>query len=492
MNQRESSTIESPRSVERILERLTDEVGPDGVSRYFRHQTRLSLAEGRLDVTVPTGFVAEFIGSRFGESLKRAAGAEVPGADIQVRFRVDGAAFNAAPAAAQSPPQPGAQHEPAPDRSAAPPRRAGDGLPLRYRLEEFVVGQANRMAFAAAERLSEADCPRSFSPLFVHGACGLGKTHLLQSIAQRFRERVARKRAVYTTAEAFTNEYVSAIRSGRLDAFRNAYRAVSLLCIDDVQFLSNKHSTQGELLHTFDAIDIVGARIVLASDEHPRAVRKLSAALVSRFLAGMVVRLDPPEPALREKIVAQLAHRRGLSLEPAACAMIANRTAGPAGAGSIREIEGALTRVEAIRRLSPGTGSGLLLIRKALGMDDGPAPGSARRPIRAEQIVQEVCRTLQVSPHDMLGKGRHKRIVLARASVAHLCRTLTTMSFPEIARVMGRPNHSTVVTAAKRMEVQLEADEPLDLGADHLPELAGLNLRGLVDQLRNDIQRSGA
>src|SRR4029077_690209 len=104
-----------------------------------------------------------------------------------------------------------------------------------------------------------------------------------------------------------------------------AYRAVRLLCIDDVQFLANKHSTQGELLHTFDAIDLDGARIVLASDEHPRTVRKLSAALISRFLAGMVVRLDPPEPALREKIVAHLAKGRGMSLEPAACTLIAAR-----------------------------------------------------------------------------------------------------------------------------------------------------------------------
>jgi len=466
-------------SVERILARLEGEVGPDGVSRYFRHQTRLSYRDGRLDVAVPTGMVAELIGTRFGDSLRRAARHEMAGrdAEVQVTIRVDGAAFsNGVPGADAKPERP------------APARRPGDGLRLRYRLEDFVVGQSNRMAFAAAERLAEPDCPRSFSPLFIHGLCGVGKTHLLQGIAARFQQRHPRQRVVYTTAEAFTNEYVVAVRSGRLDSFRASYRAVRLLCIDDVQFLANKVSTQGELLHTFDAIDLDGARVVLASDEHPRTVRKLSAALVSRFLAGMVVRLDPPEPALREKIAARLAAARGLALDSAACALIAARSAGPGGTGTVREIEGALTRIEAMRRLMPEAGSGLLLIRKALGIDDGSP--AARRPIRVEQILQEVCRTLRVSMHELVGKGRHKRVVLARACVAHLCRALTTMSFPEIARAMGRPNHSTVVTASKRLQEQLAAEAPLDLGPDHIPELSGLDLHSLVDQLRDDILRS--
>ncbi len=469
-------------SVERILARLEGEVGPDGVSRYFHHQTRLSYRNGMLDVAVPTGFVAELIGKRFGDSLRRAARQEGSASDVRVTIRVDGAAFAKEPASGGARGLP-----PAPPRPA-PSRRPGDGLPLRYRLEDFVVGQSNRMAYAAAERVAETDCPRSFSPLFVHGACGLGKTHLLQGVAARFREKHPRQRVVYTTAEAFTNEYVVAVRSGRLDSFRSAYRAVRLLCIDDVQFLANKHSTQGELLHTFDAIDLDGARIVLASDEHPRTVRKLSAALVSRFMAGMVVRLDPPEPALREKIVVRLAHARGMNLDAAACALVAARSAGPGGTGSVREIEGALTRIEAMRRLSPEAAPGLLLIRKALGIDESAAV--ARRPIRVEQIIQEVCRTLRVSMHELVSTGRHKRVVLARSCIAHLCRVLTTMSFPEIARAMGRPNHSTVVTASKRLQDQLAANAPLDLGADHIPELSGLDLHSLVDQLRDDILRS--
>jgi chromosomal replication initiator protein len=302
---------------------------------------------------------------------------------------------------------------------------------------------------------------------------------------------------VYTTAEAFTNEYINALRASRLETFRRSYRAVKLLCIDDVQFFSNKQATQGELLHTFDAIDLEGARIVLASDEHPRAVRKFSSALVSRFMAGMVVRLDAPEPALRQRIVLHLALKRGLRLEPAAASLIASRCTPPSQACSVRDLEGTLTRIEALLRLHPelaGSGDcgevGLVLVRRAIGADAAAPISGPRRPIRAEQILEEVCRTLHVDHGEIVGKGRHKRVVLARSVTAHLCRGLTTLSFPEIARAMGRPNHSTVVTACNRIQHQLAADAELALGAEHLPELNGLKLRGLIDQVRDDILRS--
>jgi chromosomal replication initiator protein len=447
----------------------------------------MRLAEGRLDVVVPTGFVADLIGRKFRDSILRAAREELDGSPVELTFSVDRSAFPGA-TTSDAAPRPESAPKAAAERSAAP---------VRYRLEDFIVGESNRLAYTAAERLAEPDCPASFSPLFIHGACGLGKTHLLQGVATRFRQKNPGAQVVYSSAEAFTNEYVAAVRSGRLDAFRRTYRAVALLCIDDVQFLSNKHSTQNELLHTFDAIGLEGARVVLASDEHPRRVRALSAALVSRFMAGMVVRLDPPEPALRERIVQRLAERRGLKLEPAAAALVAARCGGSQGlGGSVRDIEGVITRIDAMRRLLPelaqGERAGLVLVRKALGLDGGgaPAPGRSLRPIRAEQIVEEVCRTLRVEQVELLGRGRHKRVVLARTLSAHLCRQLTTMSYPEIARALGRPNHSTVVTACKRIAEQIQRDEGLKLGPDGCPDLAGLTVRTLTDQVRDDVLRA--
>jgi chromosomal replication initiator protein len=469
------------------MARLSRQVGAEGFARYFEHQTRVRLDGTRVDVIVPTGFVAELIGRKFGQSIIAAVREEIGVPDpIQLTFSVDRAAF-------------AGRGEPQPVRAEAPPARPPLGAPApRYRLDDFIIGESNRLAFTAAQRMAEPDCPASFSPLFIHGACGMGKTHLLQGIAHRFRERNPGATAVYIPAEAFTNEYVSAVRAGRLEQFRRTYRAAGLLLIDDVQFLSNKHATQGELLHTFEAIGMDGARVVLASDEHPRRVRALSAALVSRFMAGMVVRLDPPEPALRERIVNVMAERRGLKLEPAAAALIAARC-GPTGqtlGGSVRDIEGVVTRVDAMRRLLPDHGQseriGLVAVRKALGIDEGGGPviNRSRRPIRADQIIDEVCRTLRVEQVELLGRGRHKRVVLARTLSAHLCRQLTTLSFPEIARALGRPNHSTVVTACKRIAGQIAADRGLDLGPEGGADLAGLGVRGLVDQVRDDILRA--
>lgn len=377
------------------------------------------------------------------------------------------------------------------------PRTPGSSV-LRHRLCDFVVGEANRLAYTGAMQISEGGGPPPFTLLFVHGLCGLGKTHLLQGAASRFRELHPGAKVRYTTAEDFTNDFVAGVRNGRLDSFRAAYRGLDLLCVDDVQFLASKTQTQNELLHTFNAVNLGGARIILASDEHPRQSTKLGSALISRFMSGMVVRLDPPDPVLREQVLRALAARRGLALEAAASACIAE-FAGRSPGASIRDLEGALTQVDAMVRLMPGlAGSadgkqtvGLHLVHKALGIGAGNENRGfrPRKPIRVDRISDEVCRTLRVEADELMGRGRHRRVVLARTLVAHLSRTLTTLSYPEIARAMGRPNHSTIVTACQRFGRQLAADEGLDLGPD-LPELAGLNLKGLCEQVRQGVLRT--
>jgi chromosomal replication initiator protein len=188
----------------------------------------------------------------------------------------------------------------APPASAAP-WRAAPRPTLQHRLDDFVVGLSNRLAYAGATRMADEDGP--CAPLFVHGPSGVGKTHLLQGLAARFTERRPGAVVRYISAEAFTNEFITAVRAGKIDAFRKLYRKVDLLCIDDVHFFSNKDATQSELLFTLDAVGLEGSRLALASDEHPREIQKLSERLLSRFLAGAVVRVDTPDPALREKLV---------------------------------------------------------------------------------------------------------------------------------------------------------------------------------------------
>lgn len=519
-----AATQDRAERMARIVTRLSDAIGPGSYERYFARQARMDLRDDALEVTVQSDFVAGLLDRRFGPQIRAALLHADPASQspsdprsnlptLPIRFRVDRDAFAAAPEAPDAGASPRPAFEPPTRPAPKPPttaprvRRPGAPQALRHSLADFVVGSCNRLAYAAALRVAEEKGDRSFLCLFVHGTCGLGKTHLLQGLARRFAELNPGAVIRYTTAEAFTNEFISSMKTGTVDAFRRALRRVDLLCLDDVHFLANKEATQAELLHTFDALDFDGARLVLASDEHPRDIRKLSEQLTSRFMAGAVVKIDPPDPETRVKLVRHIATRKGLQLDEAAVRLIAERSGRSVGAlggfgGSVREIEGLVTQVEAVHRLLPEYASqdgaiGLVLVRKALGLSDSstsPSPGVSaprvRRPIHAEQVLSEVCKALRVDVAELMGRGRHPRVVLARAITAHLSRRLTTMSYPEIARAMNRPNHSTVITACKRLAGSMERGErpspTLELGA----ELAGLTIADLCENLSARVQRA--
>jgi chromosomal replication initiator protein len=485
--------------VDEILGKLERELGEVQFQRYFNGQTRLALSDTGLDVIVASGFQAQMLDRRFGEQLRRIASIDAPQeAGLEVRFQVDRAAFeHAASAGVARPAAPAAPQRQAP----APPRPSP--TPGRLTFSTFIVGKSNRLAHSAAVRLAEEE--HAPPVLFVHGSCGLGKTHLLHALAARFQEQRPGAVVRYTTAEAFTNEFITALRQKKVDAFRRLYRKVDLLCLDDAHFLSSKEATQTELLHTFDAIGMEGARIAMASDEHPRDTAKLSDKLASRFLAGVVVRIESPDPELRGQLVRRLALARGLALDDLAIELLCDRSSRSVGSlggfgGSVRELEGLMTQIDAVHRLMPEPGGsgriGVGLLRKALGLGapgDGPAPAMRpRRPIPAAHVLAEVCRSLNVDITEFIGKGRHQRVVLARSLVAFLCRRLTTLSFPEIARAMGRGNHSTVITAHKRIEDELATSRDRVLRAEVAPGHAGCTLGELVDELSRQIVASGA
>jgi len=480
-----------------LRRRLAEHIGDSDVERYFDGQTRVSLQHDRLEVTVASGLLAKLLDTRYGASIRRAAGdAFGHGRPVEVAFRVDRAAFlGRAPSAA-------------PVRPAGVTSAVQPGSPARvsyhqathqqrFTFDNYLVGKSNRLAHAAALRMADRD--GYLAPVFIHASCGMGKTHLLQATVHRLTHTQPGACVRYTTAEAFTNEFVAAIKANRVDAFRKAYRRVDLLAIDDVHFFAGKDATQAELLYTLDAVGLEGARIILASDEHPREIRKLSERLASRFMAGVVVRVETPDRELRERLIKHLAQRRGLMLEDAAASILVDRTERSIGAlggfgGSVREIEGLLNQIDAVHRLlpeletRPGT-IGAVLVRRAMGLGDQPAAesgasGSAserrvRRPVGADVVLAEVCKALGVEVSEVQGKGRHPRVVLARAMVAYLCRTLTTHSFPEIAVVIGRTNHSTVITAYKRFERQMA--KGLTPAPQLLPAFEGMNYREISE-----------
>jgi chromosomal replication initiator protein len=254
-----------------------------------------------------------------------------------------------------------------------------------------------------------------------------------------------------------------------------------------VHFLSNKVRTQSEFLHTLDEIDLGGSRVVLASDEHPRLIKKFSQALISRFLSGMVVRIDRPDRDTRIALVNRLARQRGLRLSDAAIETITSRCV-----GSIRELEGAVTKLSALHAVQHGAtmnGSrsrngedvGLVLVEQ-LFKDHGWSPPV---PVRIGTVIDVVCDRICTSRTDLMGSSRHRKVVLGRALVAYLARDLTTHSYPEIARELGRSYHSTIHTAEQRLRRQMTEQEVVDLCDASRP----LPLRELVDQLRHEVHR---
>lgn len=481
-----------------LLRRLSVELGEEVFERYFLGQTRIARSEDTLHVTVTSSYLAQLLDRRFGEQLLRATGA------AKVRFSVDRSVFTAPAASAAMPRQ---------DAGAAParPKPAGRATPqpmFRHTLADFVPGHANRLALTAVTRLIDANA--TSAPVFVHGACGLGKTHLLQGACARYLELHPSASVRYVTGENFTNDFIQAVRNNRVDGFRKMYRGVDLLCIDDVHFLTSKDATQQELMHTFDAVGLSGARILIASDEHPREIKKISEKLISRFLACCVARLETPDTSLRRDLVRHLAARRMLALDAEAIEVLAQRSAKAIGSlggfgGSVRELEGLLNQVEAMARLMPDAANpngqlGATMVRRALGIEEraamaslnGPAGAGgmlvSRRPIATRTIIEQVCKALCVDVGEFAGKGRHKRVVFARSVAAHLCRQMTTQSFPEIARAMGRPNHSTVITAQRRLQRQLEADANALVDAELVPQHPGISHAELLESLSSQIR----
>lgn len=475
-----------------VTERLAERLGPREFEAWFGHSTTLRLREHTLEVSTNSAVAASWIADHCSRALEQIT-REVVGHDVAVSIiraperspasRADERAARSRPALTLAE----GAHPGSPDTDRSVPRGRqtnGSGshaLPLRYRLDDFVVGPCNLLAYGAAERVAEDSEAVGLNALFLFGECGVGKTHLLQGACRRFMERFPGTRVRYTTGEQFTNEFIASVRNNTVDQFRKRLRQADLLAIDDVHFLANKAQTQSEFLHTLDVIDLGGARIVLASDEHPTHIQSFSQKLISRFMKGMVVEMERPDRRTRAEIIRRLALARGMRLNEAAVEMIVTNCL-----GSVREIEGAVTKLAALRLVSGGLSDsnevGAVLVERLF--QDRPL---TRSPLRVATILEVVCRRLGVERSELLGSGRHRRVVLARGLVSYLARELTTLSYPEIARAIGRSNHSTVLTAGRRLHEQLERGERIELD----PQAGSMPLKELVDHLRHELTRHG-
>ncbi|MHB1133532.1 MAG: chromosomal replication initiator protein DnaA [Chloroflexota bacterium] len=330
------------------------------------------------------------------------------------------------------------------------PAASGGALNPRYTFDKFIPGNSNQMAHAAA--LAVADHPGAkYNPLFIYGAVGLGKTHLLHAVGHQVRARGLE--VICVSSETFTNDLVAAIRERRNEEFRQRYRRADLLLIDDIQFIAGKDSTQEEFFHTFNALHESGKQIVLCSDRPPKSIATLEERLRSRFEWGLIVDVQPPDHAHRIAILREKALEQGLANLPADVVEYIARVA----LNSIRELEGSLNRVLALASLTnrPLT---VDLARAALS---GLSEPVERRFITPQAVLDTVARYFKTDLRALRGKARDKEIVLPRQVAMYLLRKETDCSLLEAGRELGGRDHSTVLHGCQRIESEIQVDSRL-------------------------------
>lgn len=339
-----------------------------------------------------------------------------------------------------------------PERTAVREDRLRDDrssvLNARYSFESFVVGNSNRLAHAAALAVSQMPS-KAYNPLFLYGGVGLGKTHLMHAIGNYVASNHTHLNILYVSSETFTNEMINAIRDDRMSQFRNRFRTIDILLIDDIQFLSGKERTQEEFFHTFEALHSASRQIVMSCDRLPREIPTLTERLRSRFEWGLITDVQSPDFETRVAILRKKAQKEHLDVPDDVLTFIADRVE-----TNIRELEGALIRLVAYLSLtrSPCTMS----VAEQVLQDLLPHP----KVLSLQLIQQEVARLYGVSVDDLCSASRARNVTLPRQVAMYLARQLTDSSLPRIGQAFGNRDHTTVLHSIEKVQAALSSDPP--------------------------------
>jgi chromosomal replication initiator protein len=403
---------------------------------------RCSRDEHGLRLEVKSRFFQEWVTRHFLSCIRqmlRSASGTVP--DVRVVVAANGEATSVAPPAATPP-------APAPSSRSRTPKIGR--LVAEYTFDSFVVGQANEVAYRAAQSVAEFP-GRRFNPFFLWGGVGLGKTHLINALAHDLLGRPPRPRMACLAAEAFMNSLITSLRQDQMAAFRDRFREVDVLILDDVEFLAGKERTQEEFFHTFNALYSAGKQVVLTSDKPPHAIAGLEERLRSRFEGGLIADIHPPTHAMRVAIVTKKAAHHGVDLPAEVAFALAQRSG-----SSVRELEGALTRVLATANLK-GVGLDRELVERVLAPVTRPI-----NPPSADAILEVVGQHFRLSVADLKSHRRARTVVFPRQLAMYLVRTVTDVSFPSIGDLFGGRDHSTVMHAVRAVETKREHDPQTD------------------------------
>lgn len=437
------------------VERLRTRVTPQNYDMWLRPIELLSADNGILKLRAPNSYVRLWFESNFLSGLLR----EIHdlGHDLRVEFSVD--------EGAPVPPN-GSTPElelPAPAQPtvaavlASPPEEPPvttleqASLNPRYTFDTFVAGPSNQLAFAASQAAASSYPPK-YNPVFLCGGVGLGKTHLLHAIGHQQLGFRPTARIVYLSSERFMNEYVQAIRTGRMHEFRRSYReGIDVLLVDDVQFLAGKESTQDEFFHTFNALHENHKQIVLTADRKPHEISDIADRLRTRFAWGLLADIEPPELEVRIAILRKKAAVEAVHLPDDVALYIASSVK-----SNVRELEGALIRLAAYASLSKRR-IDIDFARETLGA----AITRPREIITVDSIIKSVASYYGLKPSDIKSERRHKSVATPRAIAMYLARHHTKDSYPDLARAFGGKHHTTVISAVQKIIERLKDDPSL-------------------------------
>jgi len=420
-------------------------IGETSYDTWFSHLKICETAPGVLTIQAPDEYFKNWIDERYRTIIERCLRTEA-GQGVNIEFTVNSELLN----------QKTQQKLDLIEKSFAPHDK-NIHLNPRFLFENFVVGASNRFAFAAAQAVAENPA-KSYNPFFIYGPVGLGKTHLLQAITHEAQRKNPALKICYLSSEQFTNELINSIRHHSSEIFRQKYRHVDILLIDDIHFIAGKMSTQEEFFHTFNTLHDHHKQIIICSDRPPKEIANLEERLVSRFAWGLITDIQPPDYETRVAILRKKLELESVAVPDDVVLFIAQEIK-----TNIRELEGALIRVVAYALLEDKLIS--LSVAKQVLKD---MVKETIKTISVDMVQKEVAAYYRVSLADLKTKKRNKNVVLPRQVAMYLTRKLTAHSLPEIGAAFGGKDHTTVLHAYKKVENNLMAGGEVKKSIDYL------------------------
>jgi chromosomal replication initiator protein len=426
---------------EEISGRLREALSDGTYSKWFGDVHDLADEGDTLVLTVPSEFTRDWIEGHF-LGLIGAAVRDITGTERPLKLRVaDGREASKEGRAGDDDVVPMVQR--------VPGRPESGGFNAKYTFDSFVIGSSNRFAHAAALAVAEAPA-QAYNPLFIYGSTGLGKTHLLQAVAQYVAEHSSELSVRYVTSEAFVNDFINSLRDKRIEGFKQRYRAYDVLLIDDVQFFEGKERFQEEFFHTFNSLYEAGSQIVLSSDRPPRDIATLEERLRSRFEWGLITDIQPPDLETRIAILRKKVKVDGIHVhDEQVLTFIAGRVS-----TNIRELEGALTRVVAFSSLTGRP----MTVELAQDVLRDVFPQGEAAEVSIKRIQDLVAERFSLSLEELCGEKRSQNIVYPRQVAMYLSRELTDSSLPKIGKEFGGRDHTTVIHATSKISRLIRED----------------------------------